>query len=241
MSKKNETNETNKETKGGKSRRDFLRNSALGAAGLMVGLHLTKAERVLARMASRHATDFFAKAREVVPNDIDQAAFRNVFSEVNAMIESNPQFRENANRIFSTLADNGPFDFTRPLTNLGLHTDTTNLAAAGYLGALSGLRERSPSRDLITNVLSDPSYINQFIEAGFINSLYKKANEEVSSNGEYSRNSGSATSQMSRLAPDREPCTVPTYVNGQYVGETPCWVVVVVVVIVVIVIIATKL
>ena len=241
MSKKNETNETN-ETKGGKSRRDFLRNSALGAAGLLVGLHLTKADRVLARFARRHASDFFAKAREIVPNDTDLSAFNDVFNEVNRLVESNPQYRENVNQIFAKLADNGPFSFTRPLSNLGLHTDTTNLAAAGYLGGIDSLRRQSPGSELITNILSDPSSIDQFIEAGFVNSLYKQANDEISSNTEYARNSETATSQMARMAPsEREPCTVPTYVNGQYVGETPCWVVVVVVVIIVIVIIATKL
>ena len=242
MSKKNENNEKN-EKKGGKSRRDFLRNSALGAAGLLVGMHLTKADRVLARFARRHATDFFSKARAVAPNDTDLSAFTEVYNEVSRLVASDSRYRENVNQIFAKLADNGPFSFTRPLTNLGLHTDTTNLIAAGYMGGIDALRRQSPRRELIENMLSDPSSIDRFIEAGFVNSLYKQANDEIASNTEYARNSETAVSQVARMAPepDRAPCTVPTYVNGQYVGETPCWVVVVVVVIVVVVIIATKL
>lgn len=244
MSKKNEKNEKN-ETKNGKSRRDFLRNSALGAAGLFAALQLTKADRVLARFASRHAGDFFSKASDVIPNDVDAAAFTDVFNQVNRLVESDPTYRENMGRIFNSITQNGgPFSFTRPLTNLGLHTDTSNLLTAGYLGALSSLRERAPNRDLITSILSDPSYIDQFIESGFVNSLYTKANAEVASNAEYARNAGSAVSQLGRLAQagggSGDPCTVPTYVNGQYAGETPCWVVVVVVV-VIIVVIAVKI
>ena len=239
MSKKDKTDEK-KETKSGKSRRDFLRNSALGAVGVLAGLHLSRADRVLARVASRHAGDFFSRVRDVIPNDVDAAAFTDVFNQVNRLVESNPTYKENIGHIFNSIIQNGgTFSFTNPLTNLGLHTDTSNLLTAGYLGALSSLREGAPNRDLITRFLSDPSYIDQFIESDFVNSLYKGANAEVASNPRYARNSVSAASQLERNIQANgggQPCTVPTYQDGQYVGETPCWVVVVVVVIIIVVI-----
>jgi hypothetical protein len=232
--KKNQNDETS-----GQSRRDFIRNAALGAAGITLGLSLTKAERALAKFAKRHADDFFAKASGTIPNRADETAFTQLFNEVSSMVESNPQLRLNLNSIFDTLTSNaGPLNFTHPITSLGLHTDTTNLLATGYLGGLSSLRTQVPTREQISNILSNPSSVNRFIEAGFVNSLYRSANQEVVSNPEFARNVGSAVSQIERAAPPNgEPCTVPTYVNGQYVGETPCWVVVVVVVIIIIVIV----
>ncbi|HQU85242.1 MAG TPA: hypothetical protein PKY59_19030 [Pyrinomonadaceae bacterium] len=234
MSNKNNNEENNKTDK---SRRRFIRNAALGAAGITLGLTLTRAERALAKFASRHAEDFFSKASRVSPERGDGSAFDSIYDQVKEMLDTNDQFKANADRIFANVLNNSSrFAYTKPKTILDLHTDTTNLLATAYLGGLASLRERAPDREQIAAILSDPSRIDRLIESGFVNNLYRQSNSEIETNDVFRENVSSAVSQLEGLARrEREPCYVPVYQDGVLVGFTPCWVVVVVVVVIILV------
>jgi hypothetical protein len=224
---------------GASSRRDFIRHAALGTAAITLGL--TFGERVLARVARRHADDFFGKARETSPNEEDETAFLRLFDEVREMVDGNREFKANFDKIFQTVVNSsGRMDLTEPITRLGIHTDITNLLAAGYLGGLAFLRERAPSKEQISNILSNPESVNKFIEAGFVDSLYRRANEEIEANPEFRKNAGSAVSQLERGAAgrDREPCINEVWVWDDHLFDVPCWVTVVVIVVVVVAIVA---
>jgi hypothetical protein len=219
---------------GAQSRRDFLRNAALGTAGITLGL--TFGERVLARVARRHSEDFFGKAREISPTAEDETAFMNVFDEVRELIDGNDEFRASFNRIFQTVVNSaGRLNLTEPMTRLGLHTDITNLLATGYLGGLAALRGRKPNREEISSILSNPESVNKFIEAGFVDSLYRRTNEEIEANPDFARNSARAVSQLETAAGrDREPCINEVWWWDDHLFDVPCWVTVVVVVAVVV-------
>lgn len=217
---------------GASSRRDFIRNAALGTAAITLGL--TFGERVLARVARRHSDDFFGKARETSPNEEDEAGFMRLFDEVKAMVDGNRDLKANFDKIFQTVVNSaGRMNLTEPITSLGIHTDITNVLAAGYLGGLAFLRERAPSREQISSILSNPDSVNRFIEAGFVDSLYRRANEEIESNPEFRENAASAVSQLERAAGGQgEPCINEVWWWGDHLFDVPCWVTVVVVVVV---------
>lgn len=223
---------------GASSRRDFIRNAALGTAAITLGL--TFGERVLARVARRHSDDFFGKGREISPSGEDEAAFMNLFDQVRAMVDGNREFKANFDKIFQTVVNSsGRMSLTEPITSLGIHTDITNLLAAGYLGGIAALRERAPSKEQISSILSNPDSVNRFIEAGFVDSLYRRANEEIGSNPVFRKNAGSAVSQLERAAGrDREPCINEVWLWDDHLFDVPCWVTVVVVVVVVVAIVA---
>jgi len=223
-----------------KSRRSFIRNAALGAAGITLGLTLTRAEKALAKFASRHADDFFSKAGSLTPGRGDSSTFTSVYDQVKSMMDRNPEFKANADRIFSNVMNNtSRFAFTNPKTSLGLHTDVTNLLATAYLGGLSSLRSNVPNDEQISRFLSDPSSVDRFIESGFVNNLYERSNAEAETNETFRANLNTAVSQLEGVAGRQREndCWVPVYQNGVLVGFEPCWVVVVVVVIIIIVLI----
>lgn len=206
------------------SRRDFLRRAALGTAGVTLGL--TFAERVFARVVRRHSEDFFGKALEISPTAEDERAFAQVVNDVAALVDGNAELKENFNRIFQTIVDSAfPLSLTEPITRLNLHTDVTNLLATGYLGGLAVLRERAPNREEISSILANPESVNGFIEAGFVNSLYRRGNEEVEANQEYAGRVSSAVSQLETAAGrDREPCRHEVWWHDDHIFDIPCWV-----------------
>jgi hypothetical protein len=133
----------------------------------------------------------------------------------------------------------GRLYLTEPMTRLGLYTDITNLLATGYLGGIATLRERAPNREEISGILSNPESVNKFIEAGFVDSLYRRTNEEIESNPDFAERSAAAASQLETAAGrDREPCEFEVWWWDDHLFNVPCWVVVVVVVVVVVAIVA---
>lgn len=223
-----------------KSRRRFLRNTAIGAAGASAAL-ITQGryQRVLARMASDHIDDFLKGASDAVITPEGLGAFKTVANQFYDIVETNPRAQATFDSLISYIDGTFPEEPSKVIPDLGISPEENNMLGLAFLRSLGALGTTIPSREQITQVLSSPDNILGKIEPGFLDGLLKRGNEAVNRDPNLAAKVNDAASQLItfRQASEAEKNAIRCYIGRRQVN---CWLWGLVAVVVVVVFVALK-
>lgn len=201
------SNESNNETSTDKraanekreSRRRFMRNVAVGAAGATIAM--SRADRILARQTQSHVNQFFGLASSYSLSPATKQAFLNVTKTVLGVVKEGGSAKSSYDAISSymgsSFVDMPP---GQPVTELGLTREESNTIATLYLGAMSALSSRSLSENDIRQGLSNPKAIFDKFESDFVGKLNDKTKAEATNSLSLSKKLADATAQLRAAA-----------------------------------------
>lgn len=209
MSKATSLNELNDETLGridkgeakqlSSSRRRFLRNVTVGAAGATIAMG--RPDRVLARQTQNHVNLFFGPVTSYALTPATKQAFLNVASTVLRVVNEGGDAKSSYDAIRSYIAKPlVSIPSGQSLTELGLSRDESNTIAVAYLRAMAALSSTSLSENDIRQGLSNPKAIFDRFESDFVSQLFDKTKAESMSSASLAQKLADATTQFKAAA-----------------------------------------